>query len=273
MGDELAEVRERLFRAVRGAIQLADRSGFWYGGQRYAGFHDRPELPLAVRQQIARWATSLGAASSQQRELAAMEPEPATRSELLSHLDAEDDLLSSPVFRRSMAALSADDQSRVLQPHMTLGKTFVWPLRAGEAARVIGTVSEKQLRDWDRLGLVRPVRWGAGKYRGYFRSQLLAALLVARALAAGWTVQRVREEIGMSAAPERAAVDALQELISAVPLRPNRSPRRSHRDYILNQSRVRWSAPLTQRRGGGGRVLSRPRIEAGHRRGSTRDAT
>jgi DNA-binding transcriptional MerR regulator len=80
-------------------------------------------------------------------------------------------------------------------------RSVVWPLRTKEAAQVLGDVTKHQLRDWDDAGICRASRWGNGRYRGYVRSQLLLARLIRTALARGYGVERLREDLGLAEKP------------------------------------------------------------------------
>lgn len=187
------------------ARQLVDAPGFTYNGTRYEGFVDRPELPPEVRTQVARWAARSGTASAEQRSLAeervAADVQP---DELLVLLDRESRLLEDDRFSNALGHLSARERARLLRPHAVLRRDVVWPLSVREAATVLSDVTENQLRDWDNAGVCRAARWGRGRYRGYFRSHLLLAVLVHKLLKQGYRLDRVREELGIRPRPVEA---------------------------------------------------------------------
>lgn len=54
-------------------------------------------------------------------------------------------------------------------------------------------------------GVCLAARWGRGRYRGYFRSQLLLALLVSKLVKQGYRLNRIREDLGLEARPPEAA--------------------------------------------------------------------
>lgn len=190
----------------RRAYQRADAPGFTYLGNSYDGFSDRPELPNDIRQQIARWAVASEAASGSQRALLAQgsPDQGVARPELLDLLERENRLLDEPSFSAALEHLSEEERLHILRPHVVLHRGFVWPLRIKEAAQVLGDVTEHQLRDWDDAGICRAARWGKGRYRGYFRSQLLLARLIRTALARGYGVERLREDLGLAEKPTAA---------------------------------------------------------------------
>jgi DNA-binding transcriptional MerR regulator len=126
------------------------------------------------------------------------------RPELLDLLDRENQLLDEPSFSNALEHLSEEQRLRILRPHVVLQRTFAWPLKIKEAAQVLGDVTEHQLRDWDDAGICRAARWGKGRYRGYFRSQLLLARLIRNALAHGYGVERLREDLGLAEKPAAA---------------------------------------------------------------------
>jgi len=94
-----------------------------------------------------------------------------------------------------------------------LDRKLVWPLRPVDVEALFPHISSKQLRDWDVEGLVPAYRWGPGKYRGYFRSQLVLALLVERMLSAGWGIEHLKQAIGLVPEPQREAVEDLQAVV------------------------------------------------------------
>jgi DNA-binding transcriptional MerR regulator len=193
------------------AYQRSDAPGFVHAGVRYDGYADRPELPGGVRRQVARWARATGTATEPQLILAELPEREPARDAVADSLAFDDEFLSSAAFGAIMTHLSEDDQRRILRPQAVLDRELVWPLRPQEAAAVLGAdISDHKLRDWESDGLIRPVRVGDGNYRGYFRIHLLQALLISRALAQGWTKQRLKEALGLASPPEPTAVDDLQ---------------------------------------------------------------
>lgn len=195
------------------AYQRADALGFRYRGKEYDGFADDPGFPMAVRQQVARWAVATRAATHEQQvmaDLSSVTRDEPVRDELLDVLDREEQLLDRPSFAASLEALTEDDRARLLRPHAFLERDFAWPLPIKDAALLVG-VSDKQLRDWDNEGVCPAERWGAGRYRGYFRSQLLIAMLIRTSLAEGYSLEQIRTDLGLRERP--AAAEDLIALI------------------------------------------------------------
>jgi len=190
----------------RAAFQLTSRPGFVFKGQEYEGFEDRPSLPIAVRAQIARWAVNVDTATEHQRELAKLEPDEPVRHELLQLLAAEQAFLGSEEFSSALALLTPPQRDRLMRPHAFLERDFVWPLSIRDAARVLETISEHQLRDWDGAELVVARRWGEGNYRGYFRRELMSAWMVEALLKAGWSIAALRKRLGLDPLPAQIEV-------------------------------------------------------------------
>ena len=180
------------------AYQRPDGLGFRYRGETFDGFTDRPQLPLSVRVQVARWAVALDQASPSQRELMSL-PEDrlwprghdeAVREQLAHIFHREDDLLENEGFVGALMHLEPSVRNRILDPQAVLGRyPLVWPLTVRQAAEVLGVVTENQLRDWDEIGACRAERWGEGSYRGYFRSNLVKAAMVREMLASGISLE------------------------------------------------------------------------------------
>ncbi len=197
------------------AYQRVDRDGFVLDGIPYEGFADCPELPLVIRRQIARWAVRRGEASAAQRELAAVGPVAGPRSELLEVAQADDRLMASPVFSRAFSLLSDDEQLRVLRPEAFLDKQVAWPLVPSAVESLFPTLTANRIRDWDNQGLVPSDRWGRGHYRGYFRGKLVVALLIARLIDAGWSIERLKRELRNEPESEREAMASVKALVAA----------------------------------------------------------
>jgi hypothetical protein len=135
------------------------------------------------------------------------------RHEMSEVAEREDDFLDSVAFARIIERLSEEERIRILRPEAILDRKLVWPLRPVDVEALFPHISSKQLRDWDVEGLVPAYRWGPGKYRGYFRSQLVLALLVERMLSAGWGIEHLKQAIGLVPEPQREAVEDLQAVV------------------------------------------------------------
>ncbi len=177
------------------AYQRVDGDGFVFNGVPYEGFADHPAFPLIIRRQIARWAIRRGEASMAQQELVAVDPAASSRSKLLEVAQADDRLMVSPVFSRAFSLLTEDEQLRVLRPEAFLDKRVVWPLVPSAVESLFPTLTANRIRDLDNQELVSSDRWGRRHYRGYFRGQLVVALLVARLIDAGWSIERLKREL------------------------------------------------------------------------------
>jgi MerR-like DNA binding protein len=199
------------------AYQRPDGLGFRYGGRDFEGFADRAGLPRHIRAQVARWASALGSISNEQAGLLVDVPVPrveTAREELVTILDNETQLLEDLSFVQALELLEPELQERILRPQVILEREFVWPLGVADAARVLGSVSQNQLRDWDTAEICQPVRWGAGAYRGYFRSHLVIAAEVKRLLDRGVGIDGIREALNPS--PELRAVQAVHAALAEV---------------------------------------------------------
>ena len=100
----------------------------------------------------------------------------------------------------------------MLRPHNILQRDLAWPLSAGDAAKVLASVTAKQLRDWDNADLVKPVRYGKGDYRGYFRSHLVLALLVSKSLDEKWSIPGIKHWAGVDNVDPRDPVEGYRIL-------------------------------------------------------------
>jgi DNA-binding transcriptional MerR regulator len=196
----------------RAAFQLTSRPGFVFKGQEFEGFEDRPDLPLVVRAQIARWAVMNGTPSALQQDLAKLPPVEPSRHEVLQLLAEEQAFLGTEDFTVALSLLTSRQRDRLMRPHAFLTRAFVWPMSIGDASRVLETISEHQLRDWDDQGLVPARRWGEGNYRGYFRRDLMLAWMVDSLLKGGWTVAALRQRLGLDPLP--AQVEMLHRVRS-----------------------------------------------------------
>lgn len=194
------------------AYQNVEGTGFVFNRRRFEGFADHVQMPIQVRVQVARWAVARQVATAWQQWLAELPLEEPARSELQEVAEKEDGFLESEVFRAVLGGMDVLTQGRVLRPEAHLGRSVVWPLSVADVERLFPQISAKQLRDWDTQKLVVAYGWGKGGYRGYFRSQLVTALLVERLLRAGWSVQRIKEEVGL--APK--AMEEVAEDLKAV---------------------------------------------------------
>jgi DNA-binding transcriptional MerR regulator len=122
--------------------------------------------------------------------------------------------LGNKQFQAILGLLSDDELSRVLRPHNILERDLAWPLTAGDAAKVLGSVSVNQLRDWDKADLIKPVRYGNGDYRGYFRSHLVQAFLVAKSLDAKWSITGIKHWAGIDRVDPRDPAEGFKDLIA-----------------------------------------------------------
>ena len=121
------------------------------------------------------------------------------RADMHEESEHEDQLLHTTAFGDILDHIQRDYRQRVLRPAAFL-HTTIFPLRPSDVHTLFPTISTKQLRDWDSQGLVKAYRWGQGRYRGYFRSQLVAILLVDELLRSGWGMSYVQAILGL--APE-----------------------------------------------------------------------
>src|SRR5437016_14681905 len=120
------------------AYQLPDRPGFRFRGVSYEGFKDRPELPLPVRRQIARWAIQRQSPSFHQWVLAEEpETEKVKDDSLYAELEKQRELLGDKGFQFALDLLSDEERSRVRRPHNILQRDVAWPRSAGDAANVL----------------------------------------------------------------------------------------------------------------------------------------
>lgn len=195
--------------------QRVDTDEFILDGIPHEGFADCPELPPDIRQQVARWAVRRSEASATQLELSAVGTVAGPRSELLEIAQAEDRLIASLAFCRAFLLLSDDEQLRVLRPEAFLDKRVAWPLVPSAVESLFPTLTANRIRDWDNQGLVPTYRWGRGRYRGYFRGQLVIALLVARLIDAGWSIERIKRELRNEPESERETMASLKALVAA----------------------------------------------------------
>lgn len=196
------------------AYQCVGGDGFVFNGIPYEGFADHSEFPLIIRRQIARWAVRRGEASTAQQELAAVDPVAGPRSRLLEVAQADDRLMASPTFRRAFSLLSEDEQIRVLRPEAFLDKQVAWPLVPSAVESLFPTLTANRIRDWDNQGLVPSDRWRKGHYRGYFRGQLVTALLVARLIDAGWSIERLKRELRNESEGGLVAMASVKALVA-----------------------------------------------------------
>jgi DNA-binding transcriptional MerR regulator len=209
------------------AYQKVDGTGFTFDGVSYKGFSDDSRLPLGVRQQIARWAVAHRVANAEQKRLASDRPVPRQRSELLQIAESEDRLLDSAAFANALEQLTDDEQIRVLRPEAFLNSRKAWPLAPGAVEALFPNLTSNQLRDWDNHGLVPAYRLGPGRYRGYFRGQLVLALLIRKIIDAGWSVSRIQRELGNSPEPARETMESIKIFVAErnrlVPMARSRS--------------------------------------------------
>lgn len=193
------------------AHQQVDGTGFSFDGVRYQGFPDLPTDPKVVREQVARWAVAYGVAKGPQLKLARAARGAPPRSELLETAQIEDAFLDLPVFECLLQQLNEDEHLRLLRPEGFLGKLCAWPMTPGVVESLFPELTANKLRDWDNRGLIQAYRWGTGRYRGYFRTQIVVALLVSKLLAAGWTIDLLTQELAFAPNSERETIDALRD--------------------------------------------------------------
>jgi hypothetical protein len=155
-----------------------NHKGYRLGDEIIDGFPDRPQLPPFQRQLIAEWADAFGhELSAVQQELLRVRPGPTkVQREIFeaAYRDGEYDvqrLGESGVYD----ALDPADIDRCELPHSVLGRDRGYPVNATELA-VLARVSYKQVRDWDKAGLL-PSHVIDGR-----RQYLTAAALMACAL-------------------------------------------------------------------------------------------
>jgi DNA-binding transcriptional MerR regulator len=207
------------------AVRKLDGPGFVYAGQKYDDFSDRPDLPPGIRAQVARWARLTGGTTPVPDRLPPQDPIESVRDELQELFEQDQNFVRSPFAQKVLAHFSQEDQFKVLRPQSILKRELVWPLRTGDAAVVLGDVTENQLRDWDEAGLVVPARRGKGEYRAYFRRHLIQAILVARSLAAGWSIAGLADALQTDPNRAESTVDDLRAL-AAIEERSDGSPTR-----------------------------------------------
>lgn len=186
--------------------------GYVFRGERVDGYRDRRDVPANVRRQIARWAAKAGTADEIQLRLAQFEEQPV-RDELLELAEADDNLLCSAGFDATWAELSEEEKVLVLRPEGALDRDLEWPLRVSDMA-ALTRISANVLRDWDSLGILRPVRSGSGKYRGYFRSHLAQALALKKLQQKRWSRERIRGAVIPETDPAGAVAAGVRRLVA-----------------------------------------------------------
>jgi hypothetical protein len=177
-------------------VQLSGKSGFIFAGITYEGFSHRTFLPAAVRRQVAKWAVERHVADVFSRRLAQLPLEEQVRAGFEDQSDSEDHLVCTPEFGYVLEHLERSVRLRLLRPQDFI-EHATWPLLGAQVHALFPSISQKQLRDWEKRGLVTTQRWGRGRYRGYFRSQLVQILLISELLQSGWGLQAVRDTMGL----------------------------------------------------------------------------
>jgi DNA-binding transcriptional MerR regulator len=223
--------------------QKADGAGFTFEGRTYEGFKDHVHLPVPVRAQVARWAVARKVANGWQQWLAELPLAPTSTEEDSELARWEEGFLDSEAFKRILAGMDVPTQMKVLRPEGFLGRRVAWPLRVSEVARLFPQISAKQLRDWDWQGLVRACGRGKGNYRGYYRSQLVVALLVDKLLRAKWSMQRIKEVVGLE---PNEMVEVAQDLKAVLLERDHQTARLAVRRVVGGGDDLRRARTLPE---------------------------
>ena len=178
-------------------VRLSGSSGFTYNHTTYESFSHRTFLPAPVRRQVARWAVERHVASPFQSRLARLSLDELVRPGFEAASDQEDHLACTSEFGYVLEHLERSVRQRLIRPQDFISNA-TWPLLPIQVHALFPSISQKQLRDWESVGLITPQRWGKGRYRGYFRSQLIQILLISVLLQSSWGLSAVRDTMGLS---------------------------------------------------------------------------
>lgn len=152
---------------------LADRSGYELGGERVAGFADRPDLAEGERLKLARWAAQLRPEelSDAQSDLLAAAP-PRRPSERRRVGMEQDRILGSEFVTALWEALSRESQELAMNPDKKLGEGRRYPLSTGDLHELTG-LSVRQIQHSTERGLIP--HWSDS--RGHRRFEAAGAVL------------------------------------------------------------------------------------------------
>jgi DNA-binding transcriptional MerR regulator len=165
-----------------------EKLGYWLGDEFREGFDDDPSLELPLRRRVAAWAQALipDQLSADQRELLASGAAAAPPSEVQRQAAELASVEASPLW----AFLSAQEQDLVRSPgsHPELDDEARYPLSVGQLV-ALAEVTERQLRHWDKLGLI-PTRRLRNGQRAFYPAAAIRALVYGRMPQAYLTVLR-----------------------------------------------------------------------------------
>lgn len=121
-------------------------------------------------------------------------------------------LLGSLTYYNAVSLLPHKERNQLIM--MELNDTDQRPmtLSAADVIRLFPHISLKQLRDWDKAGLVKAHRMGRGKLLSYDREQLLPILLTYHILKAGWSKRRLLEATGKTSSQASKMALSLRQL-------------------------------------------------------------
>jgi hypothetical protein len=165
-----------------------EKLGYWVGDEFREGFDDDPSLELPLRRRVAAWAQALtpDQLTTEQRELLASGAAAAPPSEVQRQAAELASVEASPLW----AFLSAEEQDLVRSPgsHPELDDEARYPLSVGQLVS-LAEVTERQLRHWDKLGLI-PTRRLRNGQRAFYAAAAIRALVYGRMPQAYLTVLR-----------------------------------------------------------------------------------
>lgn len=165
-----------------------EKLGYWVGDEFREGFEDDPSLDLPLRRRVAAWAQALtpDQLTADQRELLSSGAAAAQPSEVQRQAAELASVEASPLW----AFLSAEEQNLVRSPasHPGVDDEARYPLTVGQLVALAG-VSERQLRHWDKLGLI-PTRRLRNGQRVFYAAAAIRALVYGRMPQAYLTVLR-----------------------------------------------------------------------------------
>lgn len=161
----------------RRVLPRADREGYLLDGKPVDGFADRPQLPRAERETIARLAKRFApeAMSDTQRALlTALEQEPRGASAKLRGFSANEGYVDDLFLRGFFQLLSPQQLELVAHPERKAGSAY--PLTVGQLAKLTGT-TPRQIRHWTDLQILPEQR--ADGDRLYYSAAAAYAMVLA----------------------------------------------------------------------------------------------
>lgn len=127
-------------------------------------------------------------------------------------------LLGSLTYYNAVALLPHKERNQLIMMELNDTNQRSVTLSAADVIRLFPHISIKQLRDWDKAGLVRARRMGKGKLLSYDREQLLPILLTYHVLKAGWSKQRLLEATGKASSQACKMALSIRQLTQGRPI-------------------------------------------------------